>query len=173
MSEKFVITAQDHVMGPENTPVKIIEYTDYQCPYCGDAYYVLNEVLNYMDKKEVRFVFRNFPLVQLHPYALHAAVAAEVAGAQSKFWEMHNLLFENQDKLEDFHLLMYARHLGLNEEQFETDFSDPRFLQKVQKDYDSGIQNKVMGTPTLFINGHIYEGGLKSSDIIEYMQAMV
>ena len=112
------VSARDHAQGTENAPLTLVEYGDYQCPYCGAAYPVVKQVQKALGKK-LRFVFRNFPLTQMHPYALVAAEAAEAAALQGKFWEMHDLLFERQQLLEPEALALWAQELGLDLEQFE------------------------------------------------------
>lgn len=165
------VNKEDHVLGPETAPVTLIEYADYQCPYCKKAYYIVKEIRREMGDK-VRFVFRNFPLAELHPYAVNAAVAAEVAGSEGKFWEMHDLLFENQPALNDYDLIEYAKKVGLDEARFQLEFEDERFIAKVQKDYDSGLDNGVEGTPAFFINGKMYEGDWTGRSLLEYMQSL-
>lgn len=166
------VNREDHVLGPETAPVTLIEYADYQCPYCKKAYYIVKEIQREMGDK-VRFVFRNFPLAELHPYAVNAAVAAEVAGSEGKFWEMHDLLFENQPALDDYDLIKYAQEIGMDESRFKQEFGDQRFIAKVQKDYDSGLDNGVEGTPAFFINGKMYEGDWTGRSLLEYMQSLV
>src|SRR6202044_1590923 len=108
---KVPVTTEDHAQGPANAPVTLVEYGDYECPYCGQAYPIVKE-LQKLEGKSLRFVFRNFPLAQVHPHAVHAAYAAEAAAKQGKFWEMHDKLYENQQALEDHDVLMYAREIG-------------------------------------------------------------
>ena len=151
------VNKNDHVQGPVNAPIELIEYADYQCPYCKKAYHIVKDIQKKLGDK-VKFVFRNFPLTELHPHALHAAIAAEIAASHGKFWEMHDFLFENQNALDDYYLLEYARKLGINAAEFETDFGKDRFYQKVKDDYDSGLENDVQGTPTFFVNGEQFDG---------------
>lgn len=162
----------DHISGNPNASVELLEYADYQCPYCGQAYYILKEVQEQLGNN-LRFVFRNFPIPQLHPYAIHAAIAAEVAGAQGKFWEMHDKLFENQRQLEDQNLMRYAEEIGLDTKRFETDFSKDEYFRKVNHDYETGIQNGVQGTPTFFINGQIFEGNWMDPSFIDYLKSLI
>ncbi len=107
------VGANDHVQGTANAPVTLVEYGDYECPYCGEAYPIVKALQERLGK-QMRFVFRNFPLSEMHPHAEHAAEAAEAAGGQGKFWEMHDLLYENQDALEDEDLARYAKALKLD-----------------------------------------------------------
>lgn len=166
------VNKNDHVMGPADAPIELIEYADYQCPYCKKAYYIVKDIQQRLGDN-VRFVFRNFPLTDLHPQALHAAIAAEIAASHGKFWEMHDLLFEHQNTLDDYHLLEYAKRVGINSVEFETDFSKDRFYQKVKDDYDSGIENDVEGTPTFFVNGEVFDGNWMTSDFIEYLESII
>ena len=134
-----------------------MEYADYQCPYCGAAHPVLKRLQNSF-RKRLRFVFRNFPLTQAHPYALLAAQAAEAAALQGKFWEMHDVIFENQEQLEPEVLPSWAHKIGLNANQFAKAFRDRRVTKRIEEDYASGLESGVEGTPSYFINGVKYEG---------------
>jgi len=166
------VNANDHVLGNTNAPIELIEYADYQCPYCQQAYYILKDIQNELGN-DLKFVFRNFPLPNLHPHAIHAAVAAETASAQNRFWEMHDTLFENQKNLDDHHLLQYAEEIGLDINRFEKDFGKDPYFQKVNHDYETGVQNNVQGTPTFFINGDIYEGNWMDSSFITYLKSFI
>lgn len=166
------VNNNDHILGNTNAPIELVEYADYQCPYCGQAYYILKEVQKQLGDK-IKFVFRNFPLPELHPHAIHAAIAAETAGAQGKFWEMHDILFENQKNLEDNHLIEYADRIGLDVKRFERDFGKDPYFQKVNYDYESGIENGVQGTPTFFINGKVYDGNWMSPSFLEDLNSLV
>lgn len=160
---------KDHIQGRENAPVELLEYADYQCSYCGQAYYIIKRVQKELGDN-LKFIFRNFPLQQIHPYAVNAAIAAEAAANQGKFWEMHDILFENQGDLDDSHLFAYARKIGLDIHQFEESFNDESSFLKVKKDYETGIKSGVEGTPTFFINGKKFEGNWHDPDFSEYLQ---
>ncbi len=166
------INDKDHIQGNPNAPVELIEYADFQCPYCKQAYYILREVKRQLGSN-LKFVFRNFPLPELHPYAIHAAIAAETAAKQGKFWEMHNMLFEKQENLQDNHLLQYAKQIGLDVALFEKEFGEDESVQKVKEDYESGIKNGVEGTPTFFINGEKFEGNWMDPQFINYLQTFI
>ncbi len=166
------VNKNDHVQGSANAPIELIEYADYQCPYCKTAYHIVKDIQKNLGHN-IRFVFRNFPLTELHPQALHAAIGAEIAGAYGKFWEMHDLLFENQNALDDYYLLEYAKNLGIKGTEFEADFGQERFYQKVKDDYDSGIENDVEGTPTFFVNGKPFEGNWTNSEFLEYLESLI
>ena len=148
---------RDHVTGFEDAPVTLVEYGDYECPYCGMAYPVVKSAQRELGK-DLRFVFRNFPLAEAHPHARLAAEAAEAAAAQGKFWEMHDALFEHQDALEAEDIIGYAKSLGLDMTQFGKDLQDSKYTKRVREDFRSGVKSGVNGTPTFFINGSRYEG---------------
>ncbi len=151
------VRKQDHTLGPLNAPVILVECGDFECPYCGQAHSVLKAILKEMGS-ELLFVFRHFPLTQIHPHAEAAALAAEAAGAQGKFWEMHDILYENQQALEDEDLLRYAQALDLDLERFEDDLNSRRHLPRIKDDFMNGVRSGVNGTPTFFINGARHEG---------------
>lgn len=148
---------RDHIAGPASAPVTLVEYGDYQCPYCGLAYPIVKSLQQAMGD-ELRFVFRNFPLVDSHPHAEHAAEAAESAGAQGLFWEMHDTLYENQQSLDDLALLAYGGQVGLDTDQLATDLADGTYRGRVREDFRSGVRSGVNGTPTFFINDSRYDG---------------
>lgn len=151
------VSERDHATGPEDAPVTLVEYGDYECPYCGMAYLVVKSAQRDLGE-QLRFVFRNFPLAEAHPHARLAAEAAEAAAAQGKFWETHDVLFEHQDALEAEDLVGYAKSLGLELAQFARDLKDPKYTKRVRDDFRSGVRSGVNGTPTFFINGNRYEG---------------
>ena len=143
---------RDHTQGPADAPVTLVEYGDYECPYCGAAYPIIKQVQERMGEK-LRFVFRNFPITTSHPHAEQAAEAAEAAASQGSFWEMHDLLYENQRRLEDEHLRTYAEQLGLDLESFDRDLAEHVHAARVREDFMSGVRSGVNGTPTFYING--------------------
>jgi protein-disulfide isomerase len=152
------VGARDHSEGEPDAPLVLVEYGDYQCPYCGAAYPIVKRVQKRMGRK-LRFVFRNFPLTNLHPDAQRAAETAEAAGAQGKFWEMHDYLFENQPSLDDPALfLRRARGLKLDTTRLESEIAGHFYLSRIEEDYQSGIRSGVNGTPTFFVNGVRYDG---------------
>ena len=148
---------RDHIEGLDTAPVALVEYGDYECPYCGDAYPIIKEVQKNLGNK-LRFIFRNFPITQIHPHAQHAAEAAEAAAAQNKFWEMHDYLYEHQQALDDNHLEKYASKLGLDITKFNHDMASHAYAQRVREDFLSGVRSGVNGTPTFYINGIRYDG---------------
>ncbi len=151
------VSTRDHMEGPTDAPLTLVEYGDYQCPYCGAAYSVVKGLQKTLGKK-LRFVFRNFPLTQVHPYALIAAEAAEAAALQGKFWEMHDLLFEQQTFLKPDIIPVWAKKVGLNLEKFGNDIREGVVEMRIKEDRQSGIRSGVNGTPTFFINGARYDG---------------
>lgn len=155
---KNVVTERDHTAGAQDAPVTLLEYGNFECIYCGRAYPKIKEVRKVLGDN-LRFVFRHFPTVQTHPHSLRAAEAGEAAGAQGKFWEMHDQLFTHQQALEDRHLSRYARRIGLDVERFARDLAENTFLEKVQADYNRSLFDEhVTGTPTFYINEERYTG---------------
>src|ERR1700716_94570 len=150
------VTERDHVAGPEDAGVTLVEYGDYECPYCGMAYPIVKRAQQDLGN-QLRFVFRNFPLAESHPHARLAAEAAEAAGAQGKFWEMHDLLFEHQDALEAEDLIGYAKSLRLDVPKFAHDLDAGTYTKRVRDDFRNGVRSGVNGTPTFFVNGSRYE----------------
>jgi protein-disulfide isomerase len=152
------VGARDHSDGPHDALLVLVEYGDYQCPYCGAAHPIVKRVQKRMAGR-LRFVFRNFPLTNAHPDAQRAAEIAEAAGAQGKFWDMHDHLFENQPSLDDpAFFLGYARKLKLDIPRIEREVAGHVYLPRIEEDYQSGIRSGVNGTPTFFVNGVRYDG---------------
>ena len=142
---------RDHIQGPADAAVTLVQYGDYECPYCGEAYPILKEVQARMGEG-LRFVFRNFPITTSHPHAERAAEAAETAAAQGRFWEMHDLLYENQKHLRDKDLHAYAEQLGLDVELFDKEMAEHVHAERIHDDFMSGVRSGVNGTPTFYIN---------------------
>ncbi|GGG64194.1 DsbA family protein [Epilithonimonas arachidiradicis] len=157
MSLKPSVSITDHAQGNDNADLVIVEYGDYQCPYCGAAYPVLKELMKEFGS-QVKFVFRNFPLSEMHQYARPAAIAAEAANLQGKFWEMHDAIYENQGSLNEIFLFELAEKIGLNVSQFKTDIQKAELEDKVDSDFESGIMSGVNGTPSFFVNGNKFNG---------------
>lgn len=151
------VEGRDHIRGPVNAPFSLVEYGDFQCPYCGDAHVVVKEIEERLGE-QLCFAFRNFPLTEIHPYAEHAAEAAEAAGAQGNYWEMHDVLFENQDALEDENLKEYAEALSLDAEKLIRDVRNGAHAARLQEDFRDGEKHGVNGTPTFFVNGVLFDG---------------
>lgn len=158
------LSANDHMLGSAQAAVTLVEYGDYQCPYCGEAYPMLKAVQRAMGGK-LRFVFRNFPLVEAHAHALRAAQFAEAAAEAGLFWEAHDLLYENQEALDDRSLVAYGERLGLDRALLEAAF-EGRYDEKIQQDFLGGVRGGVNGTPSLFINGHLYGGPRDAESLV-------
>jgi protein-disulfide isomerase len=160
----------DHVLGRPNAPVNLIEYGDYECPFCARAKVQIDEALRRVGD-HVCFAYRHFPLTVPHPHALLAAQAAEAASAQDRFWPMHTLLYEHRDALGLDRLLTYAAALGLDVERFATELRGRTHLKRVQKDVQSGLRSGVHGTPTFFVNGRLHEGGWSADALAQALAA--
>jgi len=150
------VTASDHVMGVADAPVTLVEYGDFQCPTCKLAFPAVKMVLQRFGT-DVRFAFRHFPLEEPHPLALPAAEAAESAATQDRFWQMHDLLFENQPRFERHHLDEYARRLGLDVMRFGAELDAHLHVGRVRADQASGAKSHIRGTPGFFVNGRIVD----------------
>ena len=158
------INERDHVRGSPDAPAVLIEYGDFECPYCGAAYAVLKKLEKEMPGT-LAVVFREFPLVDVHPHADLAAEAAEAAGAQGRFWRMHDVLFEHQDALAPADLVRYATALHLDVKRFAADLSAHAFLPRIRNDMKGGLLSGVRGTPAFFINGVFHEGGYDEASL--------
>jgi protein-disulfide isomerase len=157
---------RDHIQGPADAAVTLVEYGDYECPYCGAAYPIIKQVQARMGE-QLRFVFRNFPITTSHPHAEQAAEAAEAAATQGEFWEMHDLLYENQERLRDEDLRGYAERLELDGESFGRELDEHVHAARVHEDFLSGVRSGVNGTPTLFING------LRHDDLYDFETLLI
>jgi protein-disulfide isomerase len=166
------VDARDHAIGPADAPVTLVEYGDYQCPDCKAAMAVMRDVQRALGDN-LRIVFRHFPLRKAHPLAWDAAIAAEAAGAQGRFWEYHDRLFEKQPELERPDLMAYAIALGLNWIAFEKALDDPAMDEAVRADFQGGIRSDVNGTPTLYINGFRYDGLMTFESIMKPIDAVL
>jgi protein-disulfide isomerase len=164
------VSQRDHQRGPETAPVTLVEYGDYECPYCGKAYPIVKEIQRRLGDR-LRFVFRNFPLTQSHPHAEHAAEAAEAAAGQEKFWEMHDYLFEHQRALDDTHLVQYAVALNLDKEIFMREMTEHVHANRVHEDFLSGVRSGVNGTPTFFINGVRHDDSYELETLLAAIEA--
>ena len=159
----------DHIQGPANGAVSLVEYGDYECPYCGAAYPIVKEVQARMGE-ELRFVFRNFPITTSHPHAEQAAEAAESAASQGKFWEMHDTLYENQRRLGDSDLRTYAEQLELDLDAFERDLTEHVHAARVHEDFIGGVRSGVNGTPTFYINGTRHDDSYDLETLLTALQ---
>lgn len=156
---------RDHIRGSASAPVTLVEYGDYQCPYCGMANPIVDEIRRELGDG-LRFVFRNFPLTEVHPHAEHAAEIAEAAGAHHKFWEMHDILYAHQDALDDHHLAEYAASLGLPASEVSRALGQHAYSDRVREDFMSGVRSGVNGTPTFFINGVRHDGSFERDTLL-------
>ena len=161
---------RDHIIGPEDAPVTLVEYGDYECPYCRAAHLIVKEVREVMGD-HLRFVFRHFPLTQIHPHAEVAAEAAESAGAQGSFWEMHDLMYENQEVLDPRHLVAFAEQLSLDTIRFARELRDHVYHDRVRQDFTSGVRSGVNGTPAFFINGFRYDGSWDFGPLLKALES--
>jgi protein-disulfide isomerase len=154
------VSDRDHVLGPPTAPITLVEYGDYECPYCGAAQPIVHEIVRRLGS-ELRFVFRHFPMTRVHPHAERAAEAAEATSAQfpTRFWEMHEQLYAHQHALEDEDLLVYAAAIGLDLPRFARELELGVHAPRVREDFLSGVRSGVNGTPTFFINGRRHDGG--------------
>lgn len=173
MSEqlKNPVTNKDHTRGPETAPLELVEYGDYQCPSCGEAYLVLKGVQQQLGN-QVKFIFRNFPLAE-HPDAFGAAMAAEAAGLQHKFWEMYDLLYNNQLYLGSNDISGYAEQIGLDMQRFERDIRSEALASKIQADFDGGESSGVTGTPNFYINGEKYDGDWEGEGLLLHLKRLL
>ena len=160
---------RDHIQGPADASVTLLEYGDYQCPYCGAAYPIVKQVQQAMGDG-LRFVFRNFPISTSHPHAEQAAEAAEAAAAQGQFWPMHDLLYENQQHLETQDLVGYAQQLGLDAERFRRELDEGLHAARVHEDFMSGVRSGVNGTPSFYVNGVRYEDAYDFDTLLATLQ---
>jgi protein-disulfide isomerase len=171
MSTRLVppLSDRDHVIGPPDAPVTLVEYGDYECPYCGMAFPIVSSIIQQMGDG-LRFGYRHFPLTRLHPHAEHAAEMAEAVGSRGKFWPMHSLLFQNQHALDDEDLLAYAARLGIPPEWAASALASHTFAERVRADFMSGVRSGVNGTPTFFINGVRHDGPWDEPTLLEALQ---
>ena len=166
------VTADDHVQGPAAAPVTVVEYGDYECPYCRGAFRDVQEMLESY-RGHIRFVFRNFPIPQLHPHAAQAAEAAEAAGAQGKFWPMYEKLLQPQAHLDMDSLVSYAEALGLDILRFAEDIAEQRYAARIESDVQEGLRNGVNATPKFYVNGLRVDGKVPLEHLEELVRRAV
>lgn len=159
MSPRLILPIgdRDHCAGRSDAPVTLVEYGDFECPFCGAAYPIVERIRRELGS-DLRFVFRNFPLSEAHPHAEKAAEGAEAAAAQGKYWEMHHALFEHQQHLDDDALEGYATSIGLDVPRFSSELGAGAYEPRVHEDFMSGVRSGVNGTPTFFVNDERYDG---------------
>jgi protein-disulfide isomerase len=165
-----VTPEHDHIEGPLNASLTLVEYGDYQCPYCGAAYPEVKKVQKELSS-ELRFVFRNFPLTNMHEHAMNAAETAEAASAQGKFWPMHDFLYEHQATLGDPSVALgYAKRLGLDTQRFEREIAQHTHQKRIKDDLMGGVRSGVNGTPTFYVNGVRHDGDAIAKAIVEALK---
>jgi peroxiredoxin/protein-disulfide isomerase len=162
----------DHIYGASTAAITLLEYGDYECPHCRVAHGEIKKILKHFGLN-IRFVFKNFPLSQIHPHAELAAEAAESAAGLGQFWGMHDFLFEHQDDLQLEKLLQYARILGIDDRQLQRDLETRCYLPRVKADFESGIEKGVNGTPSFFINGIRHDGSHDAETLIAVIQKKI
>ncbi|TMH70757.1 MAG: DsbA family protein [Betaproteobacteria bacterium] len=164
------VDPRDHNLGASHAPVTVVEYGDFECPNCKQAAPAVKLLLERFPGR-VRLVWRHFPLEEVHPHALHAALAAEAAAGQDKFWPMHDLLFENPHHLKLPQLRSYAERLELDMVRYDADMADTVYLQRVREDIEGGRASGVRGTPTFFLNGAVQDVSFGLQRLFEKVQA--
>jgi protein-disulfide isomerase len=167
---KVPVTPEDHIQGDPDAELTLLEYGDYECPHCGRAYGIVKQVQKRFGRR-LRFVFRNFPLTQIHPHAQTAAETAEFAGAHGLFWEMHDLIFENQDRLGRPLLFALAEELGLDPQGLRDALTAGQFEPRVRRDFLSGVRSGVNGTPTFFVGEQRHDGPWELENLVTALEA--
>jgi protein-disulfide isomerase len=158
------VSARDHVRGPADARVTLLEYGDFECPHCGALHPHLQAARKAFGGN-LRIAFRHFPMRASHPHALAAAKAAEAAGEQGKFWEMYDRLYQRQNELTEADLVRHARELGLDAGRFEASLAARAHETRIREDLASAARSGVRGTPSLFINDELYEGALERDEL--------
>jgi protein-disulfide isomerase len=164
------LTDDDHVLGAPQAPVTLVEYGDYQCPFCGAAYPIVNELLR-LRPDTARLVYRHFPLTNVHQYAETAAELAEAAAARGRFWPMHDWLFTHQDELDPPHLVVGVDRVGLPAEEVGQELNAHVYRDRVQRDFVGGVRSGVNGTPTFFVNGIRHDQGYQLPSLLAAVDA--
>ena len=165
MNLSVAVGKSDHALGPDDAPVTLVEYGDYQCPFCADMQAMIKAIAKSMGS-QLRLVFRHMPLLEMHPYAQHAAEAAEAAAAQGKFWQMHEAIYRRQSELGSDLLHQLAVSLKLDIAQFDADLEARRYRPRVKRDFMGGMRSGVASTPAFFINGRRYDGALDQASLL-------
>jgi protein-disulfide isomerase len=164
------VSERDHSQGLATAPVTLVQYGDYECPYTRQSTWVVQAIQQQLGD-QLRFVYRNFPLTEIHPHALHAAFAAEAAAAQGKFWQLHDYIFHHQHTLADADLAKFAEAVGLDMQQYARDMTEQRALARIEEDVEGGLRSGVQGTPTFFINGVMYRDSWEHDPLLAALQA--
>jgi protein-disulfide isomerase len=163
------INHADHILGKTSVQIELVEYGDYECFYCGLVHPIIKRILRQFSGS-IKFVFRNFPLRKIHPNAFLGAVATEASGLQGKFWDMHDIIFENQKNLNIKNIFLFANWLDLDITHFKNDIRRTALIDKVENDFESGTGSGVKRTPTFFVNGHIYNGDMNPDQLFQYLK---
>jgi protein-disulfide isomerase len=166
------VSNRDHILGQVTAPVTLVEYGDYECSYCGQAHHVVKQLRQLLGR-QLCFVFRHFPLTTVHPHAELAAEAAEAAGAQGKFWEIHDVLFEHQHALAPDDLVRYAAALGLDLSEFSSELARHVHAPRVREDFMGGVRSGVNGTPSFFINGVRHDGSFDFDTLLNAIEQVM
>jgi protein-disulfide isomerase len=164
------VSERDHSQGPATAAITLVQYGDYECPYTRQSTWVVQAMQQELGD-QLRFIYRNFPLTEIHPHALHAALAAEGAAAQGKFWEMHDYIFHHQHTLADADLEHFAEAVGLDLQQYRRDMREQRALARIEEDVEGGERSGIQGTPTFYINGVIYRGSWEHDALLAALQS--
>ncbi len=164
------VNATDHTQGSQKPLLTLVEYGDYECSYCATAYFSIKDLQKKFDGKML-FIYRNFPLTEIHPLAELAAEAAEAADSQGHFWEMHDGIYENQESLGLDMILKVATKIGLDIKTFKDDLAGHKFKQRVMDDFNGGLKSGVNGTPAIFVNGLRYEGPLTQAAVLKFVRS--
>jgi len=170
MNLSIPVNERDHSIGPPEAPIVVVNYGDYECPDCHLRHREIEKMVEQL-MNSVRFVYRHFPLVNVHPRALRAAEAADAAAAQGKFWEMHRHLYTRPDKLEDRHLHGYAKEIGLDLDRFDREMNAGTYAEQILNEYHNAINYGITGAPTTFVNGELYAMG--GVDLLSTVKTML
>ena len=162
---KTPVTPDDHIQGDPDAELTLLEYGDYECPHCGRAHPIVKRLQEHFGRR-LRFVFRNFPLTQIHPQAQTAAETAEFAAASGRFWEMHDLIYENQERLGLPLFLALTKEAGLDPQALRDALTSGEFAPRVRRDFLGGVRSGVNGTPTFFVNEQRHEGAWEFEDLV-------
>jgi protein-disulfide isomerase len=169
---KDPVSNNDYIQGGKNAMITLVEYGDYQCPYCGQAYPIIKQIQKHYGSK-LRFVFRNFPLTEVHPLAMPAAQTAEYAGAEGLFWEMHDRIYENQSNLNIELLFALTESLNLSQAKLKEALTNQIFDHKIQKDFIGGVKSGVNGTPTFYINNVRYSDPVEFQNLVSALDETI
>jgi formate-nitrite transporter family protein len=164
------LSAEDHVDGPDRAELELVMYGDFQCPYCTAAYPIVRRIRDQLAGR-LLFAFRHFPLRDIHPDAERAAEAAEAAGSQGAFWEMHDRMYESHGALSREDLIGYTAELGLDSDRVADELDSSAHAARVQRDVDSGVASGVRGTPGFFVGGRLHKGSFDAASLIAALEA--